>query len=223
MTTVVSRLYDQVETAKRVADQLRAEGFPESCLSIVTSADAAALMAARIPAAAATGYAAKMQPGQAVFVCRAPFTPFGAARRAMDLADGMPAIAGANSYIREQARPAEHINSVLSSHPTLMTRDDYVGSGWAEFRASHLFGWPTYTRRREEPKNLITRSRPMSAAFWPGKLLSDKPRKSRVIAGGRLMLSGSRVGTSKSGRSSVLTGHPRISEKFGMRMLSGRN
>lgn len=222
MTTVVSRLYDQVETANRMADQFRAEGFPESCLSILTSADSHAMAAARIPASDAKTYAAKMQAGQAVFVCRAPFTPFGAARRAIDLVDGMPSLAGANTYLRQDPKIERGLNSVLPTHPKMMTRDDYVGSGWAEFRASHLFGWPTVSRRREAPNNLIKSKGPMSRLFWPGKLISDKPRKLSVMSGGRHILTSERSVRASSGRRSILTSHPRISEMFGWPTLSKR-
>jgi hypothetical protein len=222
MTTVVSRLYDQVETAQRVADQLRAEGFPASTLSVLTSADAAAMAAARIPASQVAAYVAKMQPGQAVFVCRAQLTPFGAARRAIDLADGAPAILGANSYLRQTPQMEPGLNSVLPTHPTMMTRDDYVGSGWAEWRASHLFGWHTVSVRRAAPDNLIKGDRVMSRAFWPGKLISDKPRKPSVISGGRLFLSSARSTQSRRTRRGILTDHPRISEMFGWPTLSAR-
>lgn len=222
MTTVVSRLYDQVDTANRVADQLRAEGFPASTISILTSADAAAMAAARIPAPQAAAYAARMQAGQAVFVCRVELTPFGAARRAMDLADGAPAILGANSYLRQKPQLERGLNSVLPSHPTVMTRDDYVGSGWAEFRASHLFGFVTVSRRPAAPDNLIRSGNAMSRMFWPGKLISTKPRKHSVISGGRLFLSSARSTQSRRTRRGIMTDHPRISEMFGWPTLSAR-
>ena len=63
MTTVVSRLYDKVETANRVADKLRAQGFPESTLSVITSADAKAIANARVGEAAAAAYMRTMKDG----------------------------------------------------------------------------------------------------------------------------------------------------------------
>lgn len=222
MTTVVLRLYDKVETAQHMADQFRAEGFPDACLSILTSADAAALAAARVPEADAAAYAAKMQDGQAIFVCRAPFTPFGAARRAMDLADGVPSLAGANRYLSQDPKLERGLNSVLPTHPKIMTRADYVGSGWAEFRASHLFGFPTVSRRREASNNLITGKGPMSRLFWPGKLISDKPRKLSVISGRKHFLSSARGTATHRTRRKILSSHPRITEMFGWPTLSAR-
>jgi hypothetical protein len=222
MTTVVSRLYETLDTAERLADQFRAEGFPDSTLSILTSADVAAMVAAHVPEPDAARYAARMQAGQAVFVCRAPFTPFGAARRAMELADGVPAVAGANSYLRQSPQLERGLNSVLPTHPKMMTRDDYVGSGWPEFRASHLFGWPTVSRRRAAPDNLVKSGPSMSRMFWPGKLISNKPRKSSVISGGRYFLSSARSTQSRGGRRTILSSHPRITELFGWSTLSAR-
>ena len=223
MTTVVSRLYDQVDTANRVAAQLHSDGFPEKTLAIVTSADVTAMTAAGVPMRIAEGYARQMQAGQAVFVCRAPFTPFGAARRAMEVADSATALAADNSYLRQEPKLEQHLNSVLSSHPMMMTRDDYVGSGWSDWRATHALGWPTVTRRRAAPDNLIKGRGPMSQMFWPGKLLSDKPRASRVMSGRRHILTSARgVTAHASGRRAILSGHPRITELFGWPTLSKR-
>jgi hypothetical protein len=223
MTTVVSRLYDQVETANGVAAQLRSDGFPDKTLAVVTSADPAVMTAAGVPQAVAARYAQQMQAGHAVLVCRAPFTPFGAARRAMAVANATPAIAADDSYIREDAHLERHINSVLTRHPMMMTREDYVGSGWAEWRATHVLGWPTVTRRAAAPDNLIRGGRAMSQLFWPGKLLSGKPRPARVMSGRRHILTSARsVTASTSGRRAILSGHPRITELLGWPTLSKR-
>ena len=223
MTTVVSRLYDKVDTANRVADKLRAQGFPESTITLVTSADADAIAAARVSEGASSAYARKMAEGQVVLVCRAPVTPFGAARIAMAVADSeawIDAGRGAcNEYIREVADLSAKTPSVLTNHPLMMTRDDYVGSGWAGWTLSGVFMWPTVSRRRDYKLSVMTGTRYMSRGFWPRPLLSNKPRRVTAIRGGRLMLSSARSVSSPS-KSSVLKGHPRIFEKFGFRSLS---
>lgn len=224
MTTVVSRLYDTVDTATRVADRLRLKGFPESTLSVITSADAAALSRARVGESAAAAYLRTMSGGQAVLVVRAPVTPFGAARVAMATADSETWIdtgrGAANEYIREVANLDNLNPSILANHPMMMTRDDYVGSGWSGWKMSDVVGFPTVSPRRDY-KVKVLRDRYMSRAFWPGRLLSAKPRKSRVFAGGRHMLSSIRS-VSTPHKRSVLTGHPRIFEAFGFRSLSTR-
>lgn len=225
MTTVVSRLYDSVDTANRVADKLRAAGFPESTLSVIATADSAAIQAARVSAPVAASYVSAMTGGQAVLVCRAPVTPFGAARVAMATADGEAWIntgrGAANEYIREVANLDNLNPSVLTNHPMMMTRDDYVGSGWAEWRMSDVFGFPTISVRREYRPSVLTGTRYMSRAFWPQRLLSAKPRRSSVYSGGRRFLSSGRSVSSPHKRS-VLTGHPRITEMFGFKTLSGK-
>ncbi|PWK62570.1 hypothetical protein [Roseicyclus mahoneyensis] len=225
MTTVVSRLYDTVDTATRVADQLRAKGFPESTLSVITTPDAGLIAAARVGEAATAAYARAMKAGQALLVCRAPVTPFGAARVAMTVADSEAWIdAGrgkCNEYIREVADLDMQTPRILPKHPLMMTRDDYVGSGWAGWRMSDVFGFPTVSRRRDYKLSVMQGTRYMSRGFWPRPLLSAKPRPSRVISGGRLFLSSSRS-VSTPHKSSVMSGHPRIFEKLGFRGLSAR-
>jgi hypothetical protein len=227
MTTIVTRLYESSEAAERVAATLRADGFPEATLSIITSADTAQMIAARVDEHAAGLYAKAMTGGQALFVCRAPFTPFGAARRAMEVADAEPAIdagvANENRHVEDVAGPLDsQTPSVFGHHPLMMTRDDYVGSGWSGWRVSDMLGWPTVSRRREAPDNLLKGRAFMSQT--KGSLVLSRPRKSSVISGGRHM---SRLfwpmplvttGTKRS----ILADHPRITERFGFRMLSKR-
>jgi hypothetical protein len=225
MTTIVSRLYESAEVANRVADTLREDGFPDRTISVITSADKAAILAARVDEGAADRYAKVMTGGRTLFVCRAPFSPFGAARRAMDVADSVPSldagVSNENRYVAEEAQLENLTPSVLINHPTMMTRDDYVGSGWADWSFSGIFLWPTIVRRREVPNNIYRGGRHMSQKFWPQKLISDKPRRSSVIEGGRHILSSKRPVSTPTKRS-VLTNHPRITEKFGWKTISER-
>jgi hypothetical protein len=112
MTTVVTRLYETEEMARGVADALRAEGFPDATLDVIAVADAAAMEAARVEAGAAARYAKAMEPGYALFVCRAPFNPIGAALRAQEVANATPSldvgVADENRYIRETPNLRRH-------------------------------------------------------------------------------------------------------------------
>src|SRR6056297_334927 len=226
MTTVVTRLYESKAVADCVAEVLRAEGFPEATLDVITTADAATIAASRVEDRAAERYASAMTEGRALLVCRAPFTPFGAARRAQEVADGEAwidaGVANQNRYIEEKPDLGKYTSSVLQNHPMMMTRDDYVGSGWSGWRLSDVFGFPTISRRKERPDNLIPGHK--STWFWPGKLLSTKPRRSSVFHGGRHM---SRyfwpMPLVITGRKrSVLTSHPRITERFGWPTIKTR-
>ena len=224
MTTVVTRLYETEDMARSVAETLRKEGFPDATLDVITSADTRAMEAARVEPGAASRYAGAMEPGFALFVCRAPFTPFGAAIRAQTVANAVPSldvgVADENRYIRETADLGRFASSVLSYHPLMLTRDDYVGSGWSGWRLSDVFGFTLVSRRRARPDNLAHGH--MSTAFWPGKVLSTKPRRSSVIQGGRHMSRGwwpmplVRTGRKRS----ILASHPLITGRMGFRMLS---
>jgi hypothetical protein len=219
MTTVITRLYESVDMARDVAATLRAEGFPDATLDVITTADADRMEAARVDRRAAERYASAMAQGHALLVCRAPFTPFGAAARAQMVANATPSVdvgvANENVYIREVADLGRHEASVLAHHPLMMTRDDYVGSGWSGWRLSDVFGFTTVSRRRARPDNLSTGHK--STAFWPGKMLSTRPRRSSVISGGRHMSRGwwpmplVRTGSKRS----ILKSHPLITPRFG--------
>jgi hypothetical protein len=224
MTTVVTRLYETEEMARGVADALRAEGFPDATLDVIAAADAAAMEAARVEAGAAARYAKAMEPGYALFVCRAPFNPIGAALRAQEVANATPSldvgVADENRYIRETPNLRRHRGSVFTYHPLMLTRDDYVGSGWSGWRMSDVFGFTLVSRRRARPDNLTHGH--MSTAFWPGKLLSTKARRSSVIHGGRHMSRGWwPMPLVRTGRKhSILASHPRITERLGFRTLT---
>ncbi|MFW5881652.1 MAG: hypothetical protein ACOCTP_03935 [Roseicyclus sp.] len=226
MTTIVTRLYETREAAERVAATLRDDGFPEVTLSIITEADTEKMVEARVDADAAERYSKAMTGGQALFVCRAPFVPFGAARRAMAVADSEAAIdagvADENRHEDEIAKTGRETFSVLGNHPHILTREDYVGSGWSGWRASDILMWPTVSRRRGRPDNLLQDHRHITGFL--GRPVLSRPRKSSVIPGGRHMsrlfwpMPLVRTGT----KHSVLTDHPRITERLGFRTIIRR-
>lgn len=233
MTTIVSRLYPSAETAERVRDTLRRDGFPDALMSLIAEADAKAIAEAGVDPDAARRYAAVMDDGegsgQTLFVCRAPFSPLGAARRAMEAADSEASVeagvANENRYVRETVDLSRHRSSVYRYHPLMMTRDDYVGSGWSGWTVSGLLGWTMAVRRRETPNTIFRSGTNRPQRFKPRPIVT-KPRKSSVISGGRYM---SRwfwpMPLVRSGRKrslSIMTGHPRISERFGWEPISTR-
>ena len=226
MTTIVTRLYKSPEAAERVAEALSADGFPDRTLSIITEADTARMTEARVGPDAAEAYAKAMTKGAALFVCRAPFVPFGAARRAMEVADGEPAIdagvADENRHEEEIAKTGTEALSILGDHPLILTRADYAGSGWSGWRFSDLVMWPTVTRRKERPRNLLRGHRHITGFMGP--LVLSGRRKSSVISGGKHVSAAFwpmplvKTGT----KDSVLTDHPKFSEKVGYKTIIRR-
>jgi hypothetical protein len=226
MTTIVTRLYKSPEAAERVAEALRADGFPDRTLSIITEADPARMTEARVDPDAAEAYAKAITKGAALFVCRAPFVPFGAARRAIEVADGEPAIdagvADENRHEEEIAKTGTEALSVLGNHPLMLTREDYVGSGWSGWRFSDLVLWPTVSRRKTRPDNLLRRHPHITGSS--GSLVLSGSRKSSVIPGGRHVSKAFwpmplvKTGT----KDSVLSDHPKFSEKIGYKTIIRR-
>lgn len=89
MTTIVTRLYPDKDTAETAVTALKLQNHPEGNIDIVTAGKGAedALRDAQVPEDSAAAYASAMKRGQAVVVVRAPVTPFGAARNAIDTLD----------------------------------------------------------------------------------------------------------------------------------------
>ena len=85
MTTIVTRLYADATTAEQAVTALKLQKHPDSNIDTIASGAGAeaAMVEARVPAESAAAYAAAMKSGNAVVVCRAPFTPLGAARNAI--------------------------------------------------------------------------------------------------------------------------------------------
>ncbi|TNF57766.1 MAG: hypothetical protein EP307_13280 [Rhodobacteraceae bacterium] len=186
MTTVVSRLYPDEATAQGVASALAKAGFPASTYDVITAGDADAIAAARVLAEDAALYASKLTDGRALLVVRAPVTPFGAARAAMQIADGAESIhVGAkapNRHIEEVVK-GELFLSILKDHPLFLTSrmGPYASGNIGLF--SQGMGWRLLSPHRE------TRSASSgwfsSTKFWPGKLLSDHKERRSVIPGGK--------------------------------------
>jgi hypothetical protein len=229
MTTIVSRLYESADTANRVADTLREEGFPDSTLSVITDAKKKPITEAQVDDKDAAKYVKAMKDGdgRALFVCRAPFTPFGAARRAQEVADGETAVdAGVENENRHVSQTpdidAMKGEKVLSDHPLMLTNKSYVGSGWSNWTLSGVFDIPLVKRRKEPPDTVIRGGAYVSKSFWPQPLLSNKPRKRSVLDDAPHMTGKyyQLISTPEEPKRSVMEGQPRISERFGWKTLT---
>lgn len=187
MTTVVSRLYPDEATAQRVAAALAKAGFPAATTDIVTSADAAAIAATRVQKDDAAAYAAKMQPGNALLVVRAPVTPLGAARAAMEIVEEAEAIPvggvrNPNRYIREEVKMGQFL-SILRDHPLFLTSRVGPYATRNIGLLSQGLGWPLLSKHRTARS--ASSGWFASASFWPGKRLSAHRTKRSVYSGGK--------------------------------------
>jgi hypothetical protein len=188
MTTIITRLYADKKAAGAVTKALHDAGFPKGTVDVIEagSGAAAALMAARAGAETAAAVAGKLDGGKAAVVARAPVTPFGAARAAMQIMDDADPIgvtgAAASEYIRETPR-GDILLSILSDHPRWFTPDMGPGKGRARGTVSSAFGLRTLSRERER-RPAIRGGAFISTKVLPFPLLKAKSGSSSAMSGG---------------------------------------
>lgn len=108
MTTIVTRLFADANTAEQAVEALKGQNHPDANIDLIQAGPAAeaAMTDARVPRASAALYAAAMPEAGALVVCRAPFFPAGAARNAMSTIGAYEAIdagvANENVHIAEE-------------------------------------------------------------------------------------------------------------------------
>jgi hypothetical protein len=140
MTTIITRLYQDEQTANGVAQSLLDIDFREGMLDVITSAGdpAAAMEAAKVPSGSRAAFAEGVQGGNALLVVRAPF---GAARKAMIVVDKTESLAGDSKY--EATYLKRNLgNYILRDHPRIMTSPEFPAAHgpkfWAKFPIAHL-------------------------------------------------------------------------------------
>ncbi|MEL6463408.1 MAG: hypothetical protein AAFQ58_00440 [Pseudomonadota bacterium] len=193
MTTVITRLYADDATAKRVTSDLETAGFPTETMDVFpagTSADT--LMEARVDEASANAYADAMTGGMALMVVRAPVTPFGAARAAMSAADAVTStrVPGTdeNRHISEQMDRDLYIGlSILKDHPRFLSSDMNPRANANRDLVSRAMYWKLLS----DPKprtSAWSGTHYMSKKILPFPLLKERKSSNSVISGGRRML-----------------------------------
>jgi hypothetical protein len=187
MTTIITRLYADKATADAVAGALAGNGFPASIYDVIPAgADAAArIRAAGVRKAFVDAVAEKLTGGRALVVVRAPFSPIGAARLAMELVDGAESIhlAGIdqNDYVESQPDPRLSL-SVLTDHPRFFSMDIIPGSNLRPGLISDAFGIRLLTSRKRN--SAIRGGGYMSTKFLPFPLLIRGRKAKSAIQGG---------------------------------------
>lgn len=190
MTTIVTRLFRDAETAHGVAAALRGVGVPAGDIEVLAGADATAarMEAARVNPASAAAYAARCAEGPALVVVRAGFQPIGCAAKAMQLMDSrqpVPSgVANENEYIRESPRSELFARlSILADHALMFGRD----GGRTRGTMSEAFRIPILSNRVPNP-GLVSGF--MSTRIVPMALLSQRKNIASAIPGGKLMTDG---------------------------------
>ncbi len=154
MSTIVTRLYEDPAHADAAVATLKAEGFPDDCMSIVEQRSRRSaqdmIEEAGVPTDTAQQYAQHLTANRALLVVRAPFTPFGAARRAIEVADSYPAfnagVANENINIPNEPNP-ELFVSILPSHRLFLTNMLDVRNDLKPRGLSRAIGIPTLSQK----------------------------------------------------------------------------
>lgn len=188
MTTIITRLYADRQTAEHVAGILHAAGLSGSDMDIVTrdGDDPAAQMgAARMGRQSAAAYGEGVARGHALLVVRAPFNPMGAARRITQMMDETPShkvgLARESEYIRETLKD-KYWSSILTDHPRFFSQDIIPGFGGVRGTVSGAFGFRLLSAHRD-------RRSAGSYHILPGAKVSAQRTRTSAISGGGTPLS----------------------------------
>ena len=182
MTTIITRLFSDEKSARNAIDRLIFKGVPRrDCDVFSGDVTAEQLAQAKVDDSAIATYAQGLAAGHTVAVVRATFRPLGAAKLTREVlaqhggieTDGLIE----DRYIPDGVQPS---SSILRSHRRFLTlRNELSGRGPVTAGFGMRMLKPHRTKR-----SVISGGKRMSW-FWPMPLLSTKPRRKKVMSGGR--------------------------------------
>ncbi|MCU0903822.1 MAG: hypothetical protein MUE83_08095 [Tabrizicola sp.] len=186
MTTIITRLYPDLATARSVAAMLEDRGHDAANIDIITKDGdgtvEARMKAARVLAASAAAYAPGLAKGRALLVMRAPFAPIGTARDAIRAVNRTGALdvglADEDVYLREQ--PQVEISGKVQRGTVF-----YMSNPHRRHGHGHILGSNPLLPSKEKT-SAIRGGAHMSKMFWPMKLVSTGRQANSAISGGFL-------------------------------------
>lgn len=205
MTTIISGLYEDANTAHSIVTELEAAGFAsDSCGVVTQTGDASVLerlMEARVDEHSAQAYAQHMTTERAIVIVHAGFNPFGTALRAIQILNGYSWVeAGAphpDRYVREEASRVQRL-SVMRTPRRFLSPDMEPGLK-RRSTLSAMFAFPLL-KKRKTSNSAISGGRLVSGGWLPFPTLIQKDKTNSATPGG---------------------GHP-FSKFFKMQLLSPR-
>lgn len=167
MTTIITRLYQDENTANGVAQTLLENHFRQRMLDVIAGGDAHVQMArAGVPKDAMDGYAQGIQNGNALLIVRAPF---GGAKAATKLVDQTSSLAGTSAYVSAEMPP----QNILPDHPRFLSHDPSPGEARGRPFLATLFGKPLLKKQVNLDNSLYRGTK--FWANWPlPHLVSDQ-------------------------------------------------
>lgn len=207
MTTVITRLYADEQSAHGIRERLYRQGFPRHAMAVISGdgGKGAALKKMRralVPDHAAEVYADRVAAGASLVVVQATYKPLGAVRKANETFESSGALdVGMAEQQFSVPTPIDHAPHILKDHPRFLTmppRDGQVGGPLSDqlgFRlvsaqqrrnsvnaGKRIFG--EGIKRGRKARSAIKGGGHMSRMFWPMPLLSKKRGGLSVIQGG---------------------------------------
>lgn len=186
MTTIITRLYPDLATAKGVVAALEANGHAPSTIDIITKADGSAearMDTARVPRESAAAYAPAIAKGAALVVVQAPFAPMGTARNAIKVVNRTKSIdvgiEDEDFYIREQ--PNIELSGKVQTGTVF-----YMSNPHRRLGHGHILGSNPILPAKERT-SAIRGGAYMSTKFWPMKLVTTNRDANSAISGGMLI------------------------------------
>jgi hypothetical protein len=220
MTTIVTRAYKDLDTAKAVAEALRAEGHPDRDMDLFAKGEkdlAEKLAAAKVPAEAVPAYVKAVEGGKPVVVARAEITPFGAAARAKKVADSFNPVAveGASGDFYVSTVPISGpAANIKGDHGLIWTQPEEIAGKRGYFFSSN-FGWKMLSDRK--PAAGIIYSGTKFFAMGSGHLSTRKPAEGTVYKGRKHFTEGwfgGLLSARKPAEGLVKKDHPHMSKSF---------
>ena len=220
MTTIVTRAYKDLDTAKAVVEALRAEGHPDRDMDLFAKGEAdlaGKLAAAKVPANAVPAYVKAVEGGKPVVVARAEITPFGAAARAKSVANSFNPVAvpGTDGDFYAATVPISGPGANIRSDHGLIwtTREEIEGKRGYSFSAN--FGWKMLSERK--PAEGIVYKGSKFFAMGSGHLSARKPAEGTIYSGKKHFTEGwfgGLLSPRKPAPGLVMKDHPHMSQRF---------
>ncbi|MEM9063605.1 MAG: hypothetical protein AAGD13_24365 [Pseudomonadota bacterium] len=183
MTTIITRLYEDEQTAHGVVQALRDHSFRDSMVDVITSSgDAQAAMSeAGVPEDAHDAYAQAIASGNALVAVRAPF---GGAEKAYILMDKTPSVdmggLAQTSYVAEDLALEYRSSSIIKGAPRLMSSPMFPSIRRGRSLLATMFGKPLM-RKRLNIDNSIYRGTKYFANFPIPHLKKKKAKIDNAI------------------------------------------
>lgn len=222
MTTIVTRAYKDLDTAKSVMAALRAENHPDRDMDLFQKGDAdlaEKMAAAKVPTEAVPAFVKAAESGKPVVVARAEITPFGAAARARSVCNAFNPVSvqGTDGDFYLSTVPLQSGKAttagVPGSHDLVATTPESI-RGMRGWTFSGAMGWSLLSDRRPRKDLVYSGGKYFSAGFM-SLLSSRKPSEGTVYSGGKHFTSGywPLLSERKPADGLVMKDHPHMSKR----------